>query len=378
MRSLSRFSRPPKLLGRLAVAIGLVMVALALGYASRSSAPPEVRLANTLLAERFTTGRLLGQTAWNACVAVDTAALIPRHACGEPLDPRSRRFRRIEAAIRAARRSPRPDSSAPALRGDALVDLQFAGADSAVLERAVRSLEQAHRQAPDDAGLLNDLAIANLAVGERTQQLTPMLHALDAVERAAAADSMRAEILFNRALILQRLYLIASAERAWARYLAVERDPRWRAEAQTHARWVAQVPDTVSWGSLLRLPSGRWSAELRSRITLQVNSSPQAARDSSFVLLGAWGGAILTDSTGRASHLLALVREIGAATDVLGGDRSVTKAVAVIDASADHPAQLTALADGHVALAQGYTRFYAPAHEQAAGLLQHAERSLRA
>jgi CHAT domain-containing protein len=377
MRGLVRFPHPPKLLGRLAIAVGLVMAALALGYASRSSAPPEARLASTLLAERFTTGRLLGQTAWSACVAVDTAALVPRHACGEPLEPRSRRFRRIEAAIRAVRQSPQPDSSTAALRGEALVDLRFAGTASAVLERAAQSLERAHRQAPDDAGLLNDLAVANLAVGERTQQLTPMLHALDAVERAVAADSLRPEILFNRALILQRLYLVASAERAWARYLAVERDPRWRAEAQAHARWVAQVPDTVSWGSLLRSPPGRFSAEWRARIALLVNSSPQAARDSSFVLLGAWGAAILTDSSERASSLLASVREIGAAADALGGDRSVSKAVAVIDVSAAQPAQLARLADGHVALANGYTRFYQPAYEQAAGLLQQAERSLR-
>src|SRR5215213_3985276 len=116
-----------------------------------------------------------------------------------------------------------------------------------------------------------------------------MLRALDAVERAVAADSLDFSILFNRALILQRLYLVESAERAWGRYLAVERDPRWRSEAEAHARRVAQVPDTVSWGSLLKSPPEQVDAAARARIARIVRHAPHAARDSSFVLLGAWG-----------------------------------------------------------------------------------------
>ncbi|HST61181.1 MAG TPA: hypothetical protein VLK84_20935, partial [Longimicrobium sp.] len=119
MRGLRRLSRPPKFFGRLAIAVVLVMLGLAYGYASRRTETAGRRLASTLLAERFATSRLTGQHAWQACVPVDTAALVPRVRCGTPLDPRSRRARRINALVRLTRQAPQPDSSPAALRGSA-------------------------------------------------------------------------------------------------------------------------------------------------------------------------------------------------------------------------------------------------------------------
>ncbi|HST60545.1 MAG TPA: CHAT domain-containing protein, partial [Longimicrobium sp.] len=240
-----------------------------------------------------------------------------------------------------------------ALRGSALLDLRFADTATAALERAVAALEHAQRLAPDDAGIQNDLAVTHLAIGERTQQLTPMLRALNAVERAAEADSLRPEILFNRALIRQRLYLVATAEQAWARYLAVERDPRWRAEAQAHARWVAQVPDTVSWDSMLTVPPARMDDANRAQIAARVAQSPQKAREFGFPLLGAWGTAVQAGDSVRAERLLAVAREIGAAARALGVDESVRLAVEAIDGAARDPARTRKLAQGHVELAAG-------------------------
>jgi CHAT domain-containing protein len=353
MRGLRRLSRPPKLFGRLTIAVVLVMLGLAYGYASRRTETAGRRLASTLLAERFATGRLSGQEAWQACVPVDTAALVPRMRCGAPLDPRSWRARRINALSRLTRQAPQPDSSPAALRGSALLDLRFADTATVALERAVSALEHALRLVPGDAGIQNDLAVAQLAIGERTQQLTPMLRALDAIDRAAEADSLRPEILFNRALIRQRLYMIATAEQAWARYLAVERDPRWRAEAQAHSRWVAQVPDTVSWDSMLTEPPARMDASARAQIAKRVALSPQKAREFGFPLLGAWGTAVQAGDSARARRLLAVAREIGAAARALGVDESVWLALEAIDAAARDPGRTRDLAQGHVLMGKG-------------------------
>jgi CHAT domain-containing protein len=378
MRALRGFAGPPKLLGRIAIAVVLVMLGLAHGYAALRGGTAGERLARTLLADRFTTGRLTGQTAWQACAVVDTAALVPRTRCGEAPDPSGRRFRRLADLGSAVRAAPQPDSSSTALRGLALLDLRVADTATAATKRAVASLEQAHRLAPDDAGLLNELAVAYLALGERTQQLTPMLHALDAIERAVEKDSARAEILFNRALIQQRLYLIASAARSWSRYLAVERNPRWRAEAQAHARWVAQVPDTISWDSLLAAPPARMDAATRAKIAARVERSPQKAREFGFPLLGAWGAAVQAGDSVRAARLLAVAREIGEAEARLEVDQGVRLAVGAIDAAAPGSGRLQALAEGHVGLRDGLRLYLGDDNDRAVPVLARSEQSLRA
>jgi CHAT domain-containing protein len=368
----------PHLFGRMAIAVMLVLLMLGYGYAARGNSSPIERLVSTLEAERYTTGRLTGQRAWQACVPLDTTLIVPRVRCGPRLELGSRRVRRIEKAARQARSAARPATSTIQLRADALLELRFADTTLAASNRAVEHLEHALRLTPGDAGILNELAVAWLAIGEHTQELGPMVRALDAVERAFAADSLRPEILFNRALIQQRLYLIASAARSWSRYLAVERDPDWRAEAQAHARLVAQVPSTVSWDSLLTLPPLQMDSATRAAIAARVRRSPQAARDSSFVLLGAWGRAVLSDSAALAARLLTVARAIAAAEEAMDADRSIAHAVQAIDAAGAEPARREELARGHAALAESYRLFYQAAHERADEAFQRAERTLRA
>ena len=373
MRGLRRLSRPPRLFGRLAFALVLVMLGLAYGRRTETAGR---RLVSALLADRFTSGRLSAQTAWHPCVPADTAALVPRMECGLPLDPRSRRTRRINDLARTTHQGARPDSSPAALRRGALLDLRFSNATTAALERAVGALEQAVRLAPDDAGLLNELSVAQLALGEQTQQLTPMLRALEAIERAAATDSQRVEILFNRALIQQRLYLVASADSAWTRYLAVERDPRWRAEAQAHARWVAQVSDTVVWDTTMLVQPGK--PTLAGKLQTQVARSPQAARDFAFEVLRGWAIAVTGGDSVRASYLLDLAADIGRAAERQGMDNSIALAVHAIRASSLDARTRAALADAHVRYAAGRELYAAAAYDAAGRTLAEAEARFRA
>ncbi len=333
-------------------------------------------LTDMLLSERFTAGRLAGQVVWEPCTVVGSDSLIPRTSCGRsPRAEDTLRSKRIDDAVRAAGGS---RSSVTTRRAWALLDLRSGNEIASHFDRAVDSLEQALRLAPDDPVALNDLAVAYLELGERDQQLVPMLRALDAIERAVAQDSTQTSILFNRALILQRLYLVKGAERAWDRYLAVERHPRWRAEAEAYARAVAQTPDTVSWDALLESPPERMDASTRAAIAARVRESPQAARESGFPLLAQWGAAVERGDHTRAARLLTLAREIGASARAPGLDRSVSLAVGAIDAAAGDSLRLRKLARGHVDLGEGFRLFTQGLEEEAVPLVDRADRVLRA
>ena len=185
---------------------------------------------------RFTSGRLSEQP-WHACLATDTAALIPRSRCGPPLDPSAPGFAAYARAA-AASRAGSGDSTAGGLFAAGILGLRASQDSRAGLDRAVASLEHARVRAPSNAAILNDLAAAYLTVAERDQQLMPMLRALDAVNAALARDTTYAPARYNRALILQRLFLVGSAAKAWSAYIAGERDDRWKAEARAHLRAV--------------------------------------------------------------------------------------------------------------------------------------------
>ncbi|MBW3655919.1 MAG: hypothetical protein KY444_07415, partial [Gemmatimonadetes bacterium] len=352
------------------------MAAFSWCSAAADDAIASERLASTLLRERFTSGRLAGQHAWQPCTTVDFAALVPDMRCSGSPVPGTRSFDRIEAAGRTARQL-RSASSPAAIRAGALLDLRWLDVTPSGVDRAVESLERARRAAPDDVANLNDLAVAYLELGERDQQLMPMLRALDAIGRAFERDSTHPAVLFNRALISQRLYLVDSAERAWRRYLALERHPGWRAEAQAHARAIGQTAETASWKPFLRSPPTRMDSLTRARISARVRQSPQAAREFGFPLLGAWGTALIAGDQARAAAFLALAREIGGAARSMELDRSLALAVQAIDAAAADATRLDLLARGHAGLEEGRLLYEARQFRRAAEALETAERLLR-
>jgi CHAT domain-containing protein len=360
----------------------LLGAALVAAFSWFSAAPDDAlaseRLTKTLVRERFTSGRLASQHAWQPCIAVDTAALVPDMRCSGSPRPGTRLFKRIDAAGRATRQL-RSASSPAAIRAGALLDLRWLDVTPAGVDRAVESLERARRAAPDDVAVLNDLAVAYLELGERDQQLMPMLRALDAIERAASRDSAHLAVRFNRALILQRLYLIQNAERAWARYLAMERDPRWRAEARTHAQHIHKAVDTLSWEPLLDHPPRAVDPGRRADIGRRVRQAPQAAREFCFKkLLPAWGVAVEAGDDVRAANILGLVGELATAADSMGADRSVSLALRAIRATADDPDLTRSLGRAHVRLSAGLELYSSAAYDSAAVVLGQVEDALRA
>lgn len=337
------------------------------GNAVPAGGPP----ADALWGERYTAGRLSTVRAWQPCTVSDSAGIVVRWRCGPataqgPASPGGQSRTRVAG----------PDADTAALRARALADLQWPDGAPPTVDRAIRSFEQANRLAPGSSAILNDLAVAYMTKAERDQQLSPMLHALNSVERAIALDSLLLPALFNRALIMERLYLLESARRAWSRYRAVERDTRWLAEAGGHERRIEGMLDTLSWTSFELQTAARYDSSTRAALRDRVRRSPQAAREAGFTLLREWGVALAAGERGRAARLLALAREIGDASERLELDRSVPLAVRAIDGAAAEAGALRALANGHVLLDDGIRLHALGKYEEALPTLAEAERTL--
>ncbi len=343
---------------------------------ARGREAPPAALTRALQEERFTVGRLVGQTAWNACAVTDSTTLVVRTACVTETAPGTRRARRLDQALERAREWITTDTSAAALHASALVDLRYRQGSPAALDRAVRSLERALHQTPRDAALLNDLAVASIALAERDQQLRPMLRALDLAERAVSIDSTLRAAQFNRALVLERLQLRARARQAWAHYDSLETAASWKSEAAARLRSTAASRETPAWDDLLHADATR--AVSPEAVTAQVLTSPQTAREFCFgTLLAAWGEAALKGDSSRAARLLGAARSIAEASDRGGLDRSVALAVEAIDAALEQPQRSLQLARAFVDFGAGFSAYQRGDVRSAAPLLARSEQQLR-
>lgn len=133
--------------------------------------------------------------------------------------------------------------------GDSSLRMRRAtGVALVLLGRAEESIPRLRMVAgrTSDARGWSDLAAAqySAALAGRTA-LYPA--ALDSVNRALRIDGSFPEALFNRALILERAGLLAEAQAAWQRYLAVDSSSPWANEARQHVaqRRVPSVPQVL-------------------------------------------------------------------------------------------------------------------------------------
>jgi len=275
----------------LAICAGLILLLAC--HATRDDASGAQQLERALLRDRFMAAALAGEANWHPCNTSDTTSLITRERCGQAPAARSKSVKHIAGTARAARRWLQSDSTPRALHANGLLALRSLEGNPRGIDRAVEALERASRLAPKNAGFLNDLAAAYVAVAERDQQLLPMLKALDAIERAMACDSTLSAVLFNRALILERLYLLSGAERAWTRYTAAERRAPWRAEGEARLRLVrARLGTDARLGAFDSL-AARGDSSARRELRTRVERWPEGARDASFALFRRWGIAVL-------------------------------------------------------------------------------------
>lgn len=335
------------------------------------------RLEDVVLQERFVVSRFTHQTAWHGCAIVDSSGVIPRVRCAAAPTPGSARFDQISRAITGVRSSRSTLPTPNAARLGAFADLPWVDSDPRAVERIAATLARETEAGPPDAATLNDLAAAYVALAEKQQRLRPMLAALDAVERALAIDSSLVPSLFNRALILERLYLIETANAAWTRYLGFEHDEHWRREAERHR---ARIRDRLqSQASPLSIDSLFQQSASQASQTIAAHAviAPEAAREFGLSMLSMWGAAVTSGHRDRASRMLAFARVVATGLTSAGGDAMLSREVALIDSLATIPHASDALARAYVSLANGERLFHENQLDKALPVLEAVAERLR-
>jgi CHAT domain-containing protein len=246
-------------------------------------------------------------------------------------------------------------------------------------EKAVRGLEEATAEAPANARLLNDLAVAYLARGEDEDQPRDLVRALSTIDRAVAADNSLPEARFNRALMLERVYLYPAAREAWREYLALEESSGWAAEARDHLAKLEAPGEDALWaaarGELDEVVARGDLAAAREVVGRHPNSARTYARDE---LFAAWADARAEGRGEDAARALETARTVGVALAELQRDTFVRDAVASADVAArapDSERRLEALARGHRAYRDGLTLIASEEYERAASAFDEAHRA---
>lgn len=235
---------------------------------------------------------------------------------------------------------------------------------------AVEQLEQAVGLRPDDADLLNDLALAYIALAESERgEAQSWVLAYEAAERATRLDARALAASFNLALTFDALGIPERADAAWVSYLSAESDSAWAAEAMAR-RLALRLRSAPPWGELrarLRQPGN--AAEVVAR-------SPELAREEGGVLLAEWAAGAVSGDPGAAAALAATA-EVAAAVSDANGDAMLEAAVAAVHAAERRgPSAVAVLASAHDALARGERALGAGDHEEAAAHLRRAHAGL--
>lgn len=228
---------------------------------------------------------------------------------------------------------------------------------------AVTTLEKA--SATNDPAVWSDLAAAYYEVAVRHEAPHFLADALAAADRALAIEPDRAEALFNRALILERLGLRIDARVAWSRCLASGSGTGWDDEARKHRE--ALVPERP-FLEVLDSDYDRIGRDPAAAAAIYARD-PFGARGQGVVeVLGRWGHATLRGDERDAARHLNVARQLGHVV-ARGGDRTLERAVAAIDGAGD---RRMLLARAHADFHTGMKTFQKPRPEQAEPLLRRA------
>jgi CHAT domain-containing protein len=99
---------------------------------------------------------------------------------------------------------------------------------------AVRTLQKALDFSPQDARILADLGSAYALRGDLERQPADYPNALEYLSRSLHIQPQAPEIIFNRALVLERMQLKDQAVLEWEHYLKIDGKSDWAKEARKH------------------------------------------------------------------------------------------------------------------------------------------------
>jgi CHAT domain-containing protein len=218
------FGRPAfKMAAGLAAAAVLVLAIGVWQYRARferGPAAPLTQLAEAMGTRRFVEPRLTGGFQHGRLTTLRSGDT------QQGLDAQSPA---VLSAVARIREQAEGDTSPEAL--GALGVTYLVSGDAAA---AVKALESASAQKPDDPRLLSDLAAAYLVRAAQADEPADIPRALEMAERAIALKNAPPEAWFNRALALERLHLVDAARKAWADYLERDSTSGWADEARQH------------------------------------------------------------------------------------------------------------------------------------------------
>jgi CHAT domain-containing protein len=122
------------------------------------------------------------------------------------------------------------------LKGEA----QIIGTDA---PGAVATLKDAHDLLPGDAGILADLGAAYALLGDVEHEYGDYKQALEYLDQSLRLVSGNLEVMFNRAVVLEKLLLYPDAAIAWEDYLKRDGSGEWANEARRRLAAIQQKLD---------------------------------------------------------------------------------------------------------------------------------------
>ena len=281
----------------LAAAAGLV---LAVRYSSLARSPrpssPLAELAEAMGPTRFIEPRLTGGFQHGRLVVMRSGS------APQGLDAQSPA---VLTAVANIRQRTQNDTSPAALAAIAATYLV-----SGDVAAAVKALEFATAQEPENPRLQSDLAAAYLVRASRLDEPSDIPKALEAAEKAIEKKDAPVEAWFNRALAIEGLHLIDQAKKAWNDYLERDSTTAWAEEARKH---LEDLPPAIQ--STIEVDRSRARAAIdegKVGIDRLADEDPSLLRDYfEDQLLPAWADAYLASrpEAGRIAEQTRLVAD---------------------------------------------------------------------
>jgi len=239
---------------------------------------------------------------------------------------------------------------------DVALDYLLASGRTGDLNRAVRRLEAAVSADIHDARSWSDLAGSYLVRAQRLDDPRDLLRAYEAADRAVREDGRLKEARFNRALSLERLFLVPEAAAAWANYLELDRTSDWAVEAGERRETLHRLSSPqILWEAQKQgLERAALAGDVKDVETL-VDGYRQSAREyAEQDLFGSWADAAAGGRENLAADRLRVLKALGDALVKLNGEHLVHDSVAAIEAVTGDPERWRVLVQGTRDFRDGY------------------------
>jgi hypothetical protein len=196
------------------------------------------------------------------------------------------------------------------------------------IENSISRLEVAFRREPKSLARANDLAGALIERAGRQNQPADLVAALEILEQALLGGQSAPWLLFNRALVLEKLQLLTLARTAWAHYLKFDADSDWATEGRLHLAKLETRIKTQTVARQLQNASELINVSLLRKLAKRF---PREVREfASEAGLRHWGEAILAGHADKAERWLLSMHILGVELVRLEGDRTVFDATETI------------------------------------------------